>query len=583
VSCRKLTLLSAVVLVIAGAIEGGLVNAQVQFKDFKPVTDALLQNPDPGDWINWRRTLDAWGYSPLKQVNKQNARQLQLAWSWGLGPGHIEMTPLVYNGVMYVVNPMSKDGAGGVQALDAVTGDLLWDYRHPLEAPPVFNGGNMRNLAIYGDKIFLATPDAHIVALNATTGKVAWDRTTADYKLGYAYTSGPIVVKGKVVAGIRGCDHFKVTGMTDVCFISALDAETGREVWRTSTVARPGEPGGETWGDLPLIYRAGGDAWIPGSYDPQTNLIYWATAQPKPWGRVSRRLDGDALYTNTVLALDPDTGKIVWYNQLVPGESFDQDEVFENILIDYDGHSSLFKMGKLGILWELDRKTGKFRSGYDLGYQTQVELNRLTGKVVYRPGILEKQASGQPVEFCPGFGGVKNWRAMAYSPESHALYVPGTTVCQRSAFSPVDQVERGGGNSVRPYAGEETLATFPHPADPDHRGRFIAMDIKTGKILWEHPTKAGISSAVLTTAGGLAIVGDADRNLYIHDAASGRILYQTRLPTQVTGFPITYAVRSKQYIAVPVEARGETGGNAVFVFSLPDAPVTGRSSRSASR
>ena len=291
------------------------------------------------------------------------------------------MTPLVYNGVMYVVNPMSKDGAGGVQALDAVTGDLLWDYRHPLEAPPVFNGGNMRNLAIYGDKIFLATPDAHIVALNATTGKVAWDRTTADYKLGYAYTSGPIVVKGKVVAGIRGCDHFKVTGMTDVCFISALDAETGREVWRTSTVARPGEPGGDTWGDLPLIYRAGGDAWIPGSYDPQTNLIYWATAQPKPWGRVSRRLDGDALYTNTVLALDPDAGKIVWYNQLVPGESFDQDEVFENILIDYDGHSSLFKMGKLGILWELDRKTGKFRSGYDLGYQTQVELNRLTGKV----------------------------------------------------------------------------------------------------------------------------------------------------------------------------------------------------------
>ena len=193
-------------------------------------------------------------------------------------------------------------------------GDLLLTRTLPGTAgfsQLVFNGGNMRNLAIYGDKIFLATPDAHIVALNATTGKVAWDRTTADYKLGYAYTSGPIVVKGKVVAGIRGCDHFKVTGMTDVCFISALDAETGREVWRTSTVARPGEPGGDTWGDLPLIYRAGGDAWIPGSYDPQTNLIYWATAQPKPWGRVSRRLDGDALYTNTVLALDPDAVTVV--------------------------------------------------------------------------------------------------------------------------------------------------------------------------------------------------------------------------------------------------------------------------------
>jgi alcohol dehydrogenase (cytochrome c) len=543
---------------------------------FAPVTDAMLLNPDPADWINWRRTLDAWGYSPLTQITTHNVHQLQLAWSVGIGPGHIEMTPLVYDGVMYVVNPMSRDGIGGVQALDASSGDVIWEYRHRMEAPPYYNDGNMRNLAIYGDRIFLATPDAHLVGLDARTGKVAWDRTIADYKLGFAFTSGPIVVKGRVVVGLRGCDKFKVAGVTDICFITAFDASTGREVWRTSTVARPGEPGAETWGDLPLIYRAGGDAWIPGSYDPRTDLIYWATAQPKPWARVSRRTNGDALYTNSVLALNPDTGKIVWYNQLVPGESFDQDEVFENLLIDYDNRRSLFKMGKLGILWELDRETGKFRSAYDLGYQDQVTVDATTGTVTYRPGVLEKQASGQPVEFCPSYGGVKNWRALSYSPQTRAVYVPAAIACQRSVFSDVEPIEGGGGNSVRPFAGEQTLATLPHPKTPEHRGRLIAMDVRTGKILWEQPRAAGLATAMLTTAGGLAIVGDTDRYISLHDAASGTLLYQTRLPAGATGFPITYAARGKQYLAVPVESRGQTGGgNAVFVFALPDAVTRG--------
>ena len=173
-----------------------------------------------------------------------------------------------------------------------------------------------------------------------------------------------------------------------MCFISAHDAQTGEEVWRTSTIARPGGPGGDTWGDLPLRYRAGADSWIPGSYDPQTNLTYWSTSQAKPWARLTRGTDGDALYSNSVLALDPETGALQWYYQFVPGETHDLDEVFESVLIDRDGRRSLFKMGKLGILWEIDRTTGAFVAAHDLGYQTLLDVDPQTGQVTYRPGMI---------------------------------------------------------------------------------------------------------------------------------------------------------------------------------------------------
>src|SRR5580658_929410 len=367
---------------------------RAQVKDFRPVTEAMLRSPAPGDWLNWRRTDSAWGYSPLDQINRENVQQLQLAWSWAMDDtGAQEATPLVYNGVMYLPNPR-----GVIQALDAATGDLIWEYRPGAdEAPrPAQNAGGeqtpiprlsqrpaapaggagegdtsrgiQRNVAIFGDKIFATTGDAHIIAVDARTGKLVWDTRVADSKLGYGYTSGPIVVRGKVIAGIAGCSRYK----EDVCFISGHDAETGKEIWRTSTIARPGEPGGDTWGNLPLEFRAGSDAWIPGSYDPETNLVYWGTAQAKPWVRAVRGTDGAALYTNSTLALDPDTGKMKWYYQHVPGETQDMDEVFERILIDTGGRKSVFEMGKLGILWQLDRTSGKFIRATDLGYQNIV-------------------------------------------------------------------------------------------------------------------------------------------------------------------------------------------------------------------
>ena len=246
-----------------------------------------------------------------------------------MASGLAQATPIVHDGVMYLPNPLNV-----VQALDAVTGDLIWEYRKEFEwSPDDSFRSRTRAIAIYDDKIYLNTNDAHIVALDARTGEVAWDHTVADTRLGYRYTSGPIVVTGKIVAGMTGCERYK----DGTCFISAHDPQTGAELWRTSTIAQPGEPGGDTWGDLPTTFRAGGDAWIPGSYDPQTNLMYWSTAQAKLWARLSRGTDGDALYTNSVLALEPQTGRLEWYYQFVPGETHDLDEVFESVLIDHNG------------------------------------------------------------------------------------------------------------------------------------------------------------------------------------------------------------------------------------------------------
>jgi alcohol dehydrogenase (cytochrome c) len=567
--------------IIVGSLAGG---AQVQ--NLKPVTQAMLENPDPADWLNFRRTLNGQGYSPLNQINKQNVSQLQMAWSWGMNPGSSQPTPLVSNGVMYLVNP-----GGGVQALDAANGDLLWSYR-PTPSPPRAGGagrgrgaggapaapvastGPLRNIALYGDKVFTAV-DGRLVALNASTGAVVWDLQVSNRAIGYNYSAGPIIAKGKVVAGSTGCSRFK----EDVCYITAHDPETGKELWRTSTVARAGEPGGETWDDLPLMFRAGGDMWQAGSYDPKLNLIYWGTAQAKPWARFQRQSEGAALYTNSTLALDPDTGKMVWYFQHLPGETHDMDETFERVLVDYDGRSSVFSMGKLAVLWELDRKSGKFLAAHDLGYQTILSrIDPKTGEVTYRPEAIPKP--GVAVDFCPSTAGFKSWRAMAYHPETQAFYVPLNLQCENGLFGEVPRVEGGGGSNVR------RINSF-HPESPEGLGEFVAMHAKTGKVLWRHRTRTPMNTAALTTGGGLVVVGDWDRNLYIHDVASGKILFQTRMPTSVQGFPITYAVRGKQYLAIPVGTGGASWStllpqeltpekkmgpntNSIFVFALPD-------------
>ena len=561
---RAQTLAAAIVILLLIVVK-----IPAQATRFAPVTQAMLANPSPGDWPNWRRTLDGWGYSPLDQINTKNVHQLQLAWSWSLQPGQSQPTPLVVNGVMYIPIP-----GGGAQALDGVTGDLLWEYKSTPAGGGPPRTSPMRNLALYGDKVYVATGDARLVALNARTGAVVWDHQVADSKMGYSYSSGPIVANGAIVAGINGCQRYK----NDVCFISAHDSDTGKELWRTSTIARPGEPGGDTWGDLPLMFRAGSDAWIPGSYDPKTNVIFWGTSQAKPWTRFARGTDGDALFTNSTLALDATTGKMLWYYQHIPGETHDMDETFERILVDLPGRSSVFTMGKLAILWELDRKTGKFVSAHDLGYQNLLEVDPDSGKATYRPNMIP--SAGVELSFCPSSSGFKSLRAMAYHPQTQAFYIPLNLTCQTGTFTEVKRVEGGGGSG----GGRRTNRL--HPESPDGIGEVLAMSANSGRVLWRHRTRTPPNTAALTTGGGLLVIGDWDRYLYVHDVATGKVLYQTRLPTSVQGFPISYSVNGRQYLAVPAgtgggqwittipadvlpEKQPPPVGNALFVFALP--------------
>ena len=578
-----------------------------QVATYREVTEALLRNPPPEDWLNWRRTDNNWGYSTLNQITAQNVAQLQLAWSWHMDDtGANEATPLVHDGIIYLPNPR-----GVIQALDAATGDLIWEYRPGLEAAPSSRGPNpnaaeqtdiprqaqrpgaaagggdnergiQRNIAIFGDRIFGTTNDAHIIAISARTGKVVWDTKMADSRLGYQYTAGPIVVRGKVIAGITGCSRYK----DDVCFIAGLDANTGREVWRTSSIARPGEPGGDTWGDLPLQFRAGGDMWMSGSYDPETGLVYWGTAQAKPWARVVRGTDGAALYTSSTLALDPDTGKMKWYYQHIPGETQDMDETFERILIDVNGRKSAFTMGKLGILWQIDRVTGKFIKASDIGYQNILRVDD-SGKVIYNPQMIPQ--IGVQMDMCPSTAGFKSWRSMAYSPQTNAVYVPININCEHATFGPgpaEKAVGRGGGGPVR-------RRNYFHPESDGNLGEFRAMDVRDGNTLWRQRFSSPMNTAALTTAGGLVFAGDWDRHMYAFDARNGRVLWQTRLPTTAQGFPITYAVNGRQYVAMPSgigggswstliapelrpDIRRPLGGNSLLVFALPGAPPGAR-------
>ena len=547
---------------------------RAQSDQFRPVTDATLNNPAPEDWLNWRRTLDAHGHSPLTQITTDNVEQLRLAWSWSLQEGSQQTTPLVYDGVLYIANPGEV-----VHALDAASGDFIWEYRRDAPEPENSFGGPPpgrahRNIAIYEDKIYLNTADAHVIALNARDGSVVWD-TDIGKGVGFQFSSGAIVADGKVVSGLTGCGRYR----EDTCYIVSLDAQSGQELWRTSTIAMPGERGGDSWSDLPVMFRAGSDSWIPGSYDPETRTLFHGTSQAKPWARFARGTDGDALYTNSTLALDLNTGEMKWYFQHLPGETLDMDEVFERILIDYDDRRSVFTMGKMAVLWELDRVTGRFVNAHDLGYQTFANVDQLTGAVSYREGMIPEL--NKEIFWCPSTAGFKSWRAMSYYPNLEAFFVPINLNCETARFGPVAQVEGGGGT------GPVRRQNHFHPDSPGQLGEFLSMSLRTGEVLWRRRFKTPINTAALTTDGGLAFAGSWDRYIYAFDAGNGDTLWQTRLPTSVQGYPISYAVDGTQYVAVPVGSGGASwggmipadlvpdekrpsGGNGLFVFTLDE-------------
>jgi alcohol dehydrogenase (cytochrome c) len=507
-------------------------------RDYSAVTDERLENPEPGNWLMYRRTYDGWGYSPLDAINRDNVRSLTPKWtvSTGITEGH-EGALIVNDGVMFVTTPLNR-----MLAIDAASGDVLWAYQRQMPPDIQLAHPTNRGAAVYGDKVFMATSDAKLVAFDAATGEVAWEQTVADYRAGYYMTLAPLAVRGKILVGVSGGER-GIRG-----FVAAYDAESGEEAWKAYTIPGPGEPGNDTWpGDS---WQTGGaPAWLTGTYDPELNITYWGTGNPGPWTGDVR--PGDNLYTNSVVALDGDTGELRGYHQYHWNGSWDWDETDAPLLIDVqrEGRTipALVHPGRNGYMWLLERSAEGigFVDAWPFVHQNVfTSIDPQTGRPEY--DMDRKPAIDKPATYCPSLHGGKNWPPAAYSPDTGLIYIPANdNLCTTMAG---DETEYVPGRGFTGITGIESSMR----EGAEHVGELQAWNLDTGELVWTYEY-GGMANwgPVLATAGGLLFSGGtADRYFRAFDAETGELLWQQRLNSGVLGVPVSFEVDGVQHIAV---------------------------------
>jgi len=560
--------------------------AQETITNFTPVTDAMLANPAAADWPMWRRTLNNWGYSPLDEVTRRNVAQLKMVWTRPLADGDQEGTPLVHDGILYFPNPFDI-----TQAFNAATGDMIWEYRRrvPDDAGEYFPApGNNRNLAIYDNLILDNGADGFAYALDARTGALVWEKLILDYRHGAKNSSGPIVADGKVISG-RSCEP---EGGPEACVITAFDAKTGQEVWRTRTIPKPGEPGDETWGNIPYEKRWHVGMWMVPSYDPELRRLYVGTSVTAPAPKfMLAGNDEQYLYHNSTLALDIDTGRIVWHFQHVV-DHWDLDHPFERLLVETETTPDPAAVrwinprvrpgerrkvitgipGKTGIAYTLDRETGQFLWARETVQQNVIsDINVESGAATVNPEKLFTTA-GQEKLICPSTSGGKNYPSGTYSPQTGLMYFPLQNTCMMATATQAEintDVTYALRNRVQLAPGEENVGTIQ------------AISVSTGQTVWKFQQRAGMLS-LMSTGGGLLFGGDANGRFRAYDDRNGEVLWEINLGAPVNGYPATFAVNGKQYVAVSTGGSGLAlglgrlapeqkpgNGNQLFVFALP--------------
>jgi alcohol dehydrogenase (cytochrome c) len=538
-------------------------------QNYQPVTPERLLKPEDENVLMIRRTYNGWGYSPLKQINASNAGRLQPVWSFSTGvtSGH-EAPPLVNNGVMFVATPGNQ-----VLAIDAKRGTLLWRY---LNTPPpdvIQLHRTSRGVALLGDKVFFARAEAVLVALDAKTGKEVWSATVGDNAQGYYISMAPLVADGKVLVGTSG-GELGVRG-----FVSAFDAETGRQLWKVFTVPAPGEPGSETWPKGGDQWKTGGGSiWVTANYDPETKLAFFGTGNGGPW--MGDQRPGDNLYTSSTIAIDVTTGTIKGHHQYDPNESWDWDEVSPPILVDYQRNGrtvkGLIDVARDGYLWFLERTDGQIKFVDGQPYVKQNVFRSLdphTGRPDVDPD--RKPGTGKLADFCPSFWGGKNWPPIAFNPDTRMIYIPAnenlcsTIIGREVTYSP--------GAS---FVGATNTLIIADGAD--HIGEVQAWNVDTAKRVWTH--KYGDSPTwgpMLTTGGNLVFTGGTnDRKFHAFDAKSGKLLWEFPTNSGIIGQPATFMVDGVQYVAVQsgwgVDSRSMQGRlNLLRPGQFPEVPEGG--------